>query len=560
MRRPLGACSTVHPGLPEVIPFLPDLRHLRLLLAPAVMTVGAMMCGEVVAADYTVLEARAEQAREAWKIPGISIAVVSTDGTLYSLGSGVRDVAGPARVDADTRFLIGSVSKSLSAAVVGTYVDQGRLRWDDRVVDHLPWFRLSDPWVGAETRIEDVLSHRVGVEATDWMDDVPGLSWRESVGRLRYLPQAQPFRTSLLYDNFMYSVGGQIINEIDQDYVDAARTRLFATTGMSRTLADFERVVDPRGLAACNECEIVGAGLSPARAARNIDNVSLPHVVVGDVAVASAWRHQSSVSAGSTLSSAHDLGRYLRMLLGRGQIDGRRVLSEATVAELFRPRIFSPGRRPAADDDVAGQRIAQWGQSYALGLFAGQYAGERVLHHSGGMLGASAQIALLPERGIGVVVLANQRNLDGNATVALLYEALDLALGLPPVDWITRLRPKAEGRTEDGERAAARATAATTRLADASVVGDFCHRAYGVVHVRQTADGLRVDQGPERVGALSRDRDGGFVLRWNGPRNGPIAIDFDLSASGTPLAIRFGDVRFPACPAASSAAPESSRW
>jgi CubicO group peptidase (beta-lactamase class C family) len=559
----------VHPGLSEVIPFLPDLRCLRLLLACAVMTAGATMCGEAVAADYTRLEARAAEAREAWTIPGIAIAVVSTDSTLYALGSGVRDVAAPGRVDADTRFLVGSVSKSLSAAVIGTYVDQGRLRWDDRVVDHLPWFRLSDPWVGAETRIEDVLSHRVGVEATDWMDDVPGLSWRESVSRLRHLPQARPFRTGLLYDNFMYSVGGQIVNEIDHDYADAARSRLFAATGMTRTLADFERVIDPRGVAACNECEIVGAGLSPARAARKVDNVSLPHVIAGDVAVASAWRHQSSVSAGSTLSSVNDLGRYLRLLLGRGQIDGKRVLSERTVDELLRPRIFDVDRPPApSTDDVAGQRSARWGEAYALGLFVGEYAGEKVIHHSGGMLGAAAQIALLPERGIGVVVLANQRNLDGNATTALLYEALDLALGLPTVDWIARLRPSGAGEDTDAKAATGEGEGGRTsttdsgaaRLADASVVGDFCHPAYGVVHVRTSADGLRLDQGPERVGALGRDGAGGFVLRWNGPRNAPQPIDFDMSSSGAPLAIRFGDVRFPVCPAVSAGVPESSRW
>jgi len=523
----------------------------------AVVLCGLIMAPTAIAApvDFEVLDRRVEAVRDAWQIPGMAVAVVGTDRALHVRGYGVRSANGGA-VDGDTLFMIGSVSKSIAAATVATHVDSGELHWDDRIADVLPWFRLSDPWIGAEVRLDDVLSHRVGVEATDWMDDVPHLSWRESVRRLRYLPQERPFRTGLLYDNFMHSVAGLAVAELDGDYADAVARRLFEPTGMRRSLADFERVVDTRGLAACNECEIPGGGLMPGAALRDLDNVALPHVWLEGRSQLVSWRHQSSVSAGSTLSSAEDLGRYLRMLLGKGSIDGKRVLASGTVDELLRPRIFiARDNSPAMTGyEEQQRRIEALDESYALGWFEGRYAGEPIQRHSGGMLGAASEVAMLPGKGLGVVVLANQRLYRGVASSAALYDTLDRVLGLPPVDWIGYFKAV---EAANAERAAAMLKPAVAlKPQDSRLVGDYCHPAYGMVHVRSAAGEMRIDQGEERVGALSRVTGDGFVVRWNGPRNEPRPVTFELSSDDKPLAIVVTEVRFPRCGTAAAVAKE----
>ena len=100
------------------------------------------------------------QAVRDWKVPGLAIAVVKDDSVVLAKGYGVMDLARPDPVTEHTRFAIGSTTKAMTSAALGMLVDQGKLRWDDRVIDYLPDFRMSDPYVTRELTIRDLLSHR----------------------------------------------------------------------------------------------------------------------------------------------------------------------------------------------------------------------------------------------------------------------------------------------------------------------------------------------------------------------------------------------------------------
>lgn len=102
-----------------------------------------------------------------WNAPGIAVAVVKDDQVVYAKGFGVREVGGSAPVDEHTIFAIASTSKAFTAAALGMLVDDGRLRWDDRVTEHLIGFELYDPWVTRELKIRDLLSHRSGLPRGD---------------------------------------------------------------------------------------------------------------------------------------------------------------------------------------------------------------------------------------------------------------------------------------------------------------------------------------------------------------------------------------------------------
>jgi CubicO group peptidase (beta-lactamase class C family) len=71
--------------------------------------------------------------------------------------------ANPEPVDAHTLFAIASNTKAFTAAALQQLAEQGKLKMDDRVIDHLPWFRMSDPYVTHEMRIRDLLAHRSGL-------------------------------------------------------------------------------------------------------------------------------------------------------------------------------------------------------------------------------------------------------------------------------------------------------------------------------------------------------------------------------------------------------------
>ena len=81
-------------------------------------------------------------AMEAWRVPGLALAVIADGEVVHARGYGVRDVRTGAPVDEHTLFAAGSTSKAFTSAALGLLVDEGRVSWDDRVIDHIPWFAM----------------------------------------------------------------------------------------------------------------------------------------------------------------------------------------------------------------------------------------------------------------------------------------------------------------------------------------------------------------------------------------------------------------------------------
>jgi CubicO group peptidase (beta-lactamase class C family) len=181
----------------------------------------------------------------AWKIPGLSIVVVKDGAVVLAKGYGVLEAGKPEKVNEDTIFAIGSTSKAFTAAAIGTLVDQKKIKWDDRVVDHWPEFRLSDPWVTNEIRISDLLANHSGLsEAAEEMWYGTGYDRQELIKRLAEAPITQGFRYQFQYRNVMFLAAGELIPRVTSaSWDDYVTTTLFQPLGMDRTttrLADIE--------------------------------------------------------------------------------------------------------------------------------------------------------------------------------------------------------------------------------------------------------------------------------------------------------------------------------
>jgi CubicO group peptidase (beta-lactamase class C family) len=149
-----------------------------------------------------------------YQVPGIAVGVVK-DGRLVSAkGYGVRELGKPGAVDPDTLFAIASNSKAFTTVALAILVDEGKIHWDDRVIDYLPEFRLYDPYVTREFRIHDLLTHRsgLGLGAGDLLF-FPNTDFdrKDVLYALQYLKPVTSFRSEFAYDNNLYIVAGQII-------------------------------------------------------------------------------------------------------------------------------------------------------------------------------------------------------------------------------------------------------------------------------------------------------------------------------------------------------------
>ena len=123
---------------------------------------------QAVSADHTrELDAYVAKAVTDWKVPGLAIAVVKEGRIVFAKGYGVREMGKPAPVDTQTLFAIGSTTKAMTSAAIGMLVDEGKIRWDDRVTKYLPGFQLADAYVTRELTIRDLLTHRAGLGNAD---------------------------------------------------------------------------------------------------------------------------------------------------------------------------------------------------------------------------------------------------------------------------------------------------------------------------------------------------------------------------------------------------------
>ena len=339
-----------------------------------------------------------EQSMPDWDLPGLAVRVVYRDEVIFLGGFGVKELGRDDPIDAETLFQIGSVSKSFAAGAIGALVDDGLVDWDDPIVEHLPWFRVKDPWITRSMTIRDILSHRSGMPG-DAYPVLAVMEAREAAERLSLLDNQAPLRQGYRYSNQGYGVAGLVVEAVTgMKWGDWVRQRIFTPLEMHRSAASPNEVLDDRFVATAF------LGTAPAGAVSIVDapglNVAMPHGFARDGSrrVLSWQSYDSMQSAGSVVSSVADLVNWIRMHLGGGRLDGEVVMQEATVAEMHAPQIRMD-ESIFFDDPEGG--------SYGLGWSLTSFEGRRYVSHSGGIFGFPAYVGMLPEAEVGVTVLAN---------------------------------------------------------------------------------------------------------------------------------------------------------
>ncbi|HEV8195112.1 MAG TPA: serine hydrolase [Gemmatimonadales bacterium] len=426
------------------------------------------------APDLKAFDRYVAQAVRDWRIPGLAIAVVRDDSLVFARGYGVLDLTKPTPVDVHTRFAIGSTTKAMTSAALGMLVDEGKLRWDDRVIDYLPDFRLYDPYVTRELTVRDLLTHRSGLPGTDLLWFRRDYTLDEMIRRLRFVRPESSFRSHWSYQNVVYAIGGALVAKISgMPWEDFIRTRIFAPLGMTES-----------------EPLVAGIELKP--------NVARPHADIRDTVRAVPIRTTDPVaSAGSVWSSVSDMSKWMRFILDSGRVGTRRLLTPATFTELITPQIRADQATYAASLSLARPHIF----SYALGWFVQDYQGETVWMHTGSIDGMVAIIGLLPDRRTGVYVLANRDHAE--LRHALMYKVFDLYTGKPERDWSADLLKVLSAQDRSEAPATRAAGAPSPSLPLEGYAGSYVDSTYGAVDVSVQNGVLQARFGQEELGTLA---------------------------------------------------------
>jgi CubicO group peptidase (beta-lactamase class C family) len=319
-------------------------------------------------------------------IPGAAFAITDRDRTVYATGLGVREIGKPTPVDADSQFMIASNTKGMATLLLARLVDEGRLRWDQPVTSVYPAFKLGSADTTAKVQVRHLVCACTGLPRKDmeWLFNTgPTTPASDTFVQLAATQPTSGFGEVFQYNNLMASaagyVGAHIVHpgmEVGRAFDRAMDEKIFRPLGMTVTTFDFDRAT------AGNWARPHSDGLDGKPAATLDAGMALNRAVAPFRPAGGAW------------STANDLVKYVRFELREGRLDdGRQWVTPANLLERRVPTV------PVGED-----------VTYGMGLEVNRYWGVPVVHHGGSMGGYKSDIMLVPDAGIGAVILTNADN------------------------------------------------------------------------------------------------------------------------------------------------------
>jgi CubicO group peptidase (beta-lactamase class C family) len=449
------------------------------------------------------LDGYVEKAMTRWEVPGLAIAVVKDGELILARGYGVRALGDAAPVDAETVFPIASCTKAFTSAAIARLVDDGKLQWDDRIAKHLPAFQPSSPQLTSRVTIRHALTHRTGLPTANMLWRNGAFGSQEIIARLRWFEPVAAPGERFLYNNNLYLVVGQVVEQLSGGkWNDFLHNELFAPLGMKSTVAG-------------------------SSALRGLNNVAEPHATdAGKLQRIARHCPHAIAPAGAIHSNVLDMAQWLMLHLEAGRSGGRQVLSAARMAEMHAAPQPIAAQAPG-DAKIPRAPIG----SYGLGWFFNDYAGRKVVEHSGTQTGFVSWIAMMPEARLGLVILANHHRTGLNSALrSWLFDAL---LGRPERDWSEAVRADyangyqrllREAKTQfEGKRP----PAAPPPRPLSEYAGAYESELYGRLRVTAEAD-LLIQFGTRFLGGLEHWQQDVFRATFANPRIDDWLVTFTI--------------------------------
>jgi len=423
------------------------------------------------------LDAYYEQAIADWNVPCMAVAIVQDGEIIFSKGYGTINVNTGDAVDGNSLFAIASNSKAFTATALAMLIDEGKLSWNDKVREYLPWFELYDPYVSENFTIRDLLTHRSGLRtfSGDLLWYGSDLSREEVVRNAKYLEPTFGFRGGWGYSNIMYIAAGLVIEEV---------------SGKSWDEFVKERILDPLHM---------DRTVSSTKALPGMENVSSPHNDFEDGLITIEWLNWDNIApAGAIISSANDVSKWLMFNLNKGiTADGDTLLPAKYFDQMW-----------AA---INPQGISTWSRenwpsthfkAYGLGWAMFDYHGKKVLGHGGGYDGFISNTTFVPEEGLAMVFLTNK---NSSLYYPLKFKTLDVMLNAEEeTDWSGDFLAMMDQQKEFSEKAKAKAEVERVKDSEPTLpiedyLGTYNCKMYGDTKVYMDGDQMMLDMLPTDI-------------------------------------------------------------
>ncbi len=469
----------------------------RLLLVLCFIVLPGLLLGQIITSSQ--IDVVAERTLKTFDVPGVAVAVIKDGKMVHAKGYGVRSLKTQQKVDPNTLFGIASISKAFTTASLGILVDEGKLKWDDKVIDYIPEFRMYNPYVTDEFTIRDLLTHRsgLGLGAGDLMfwPDSSDFKVADILHGMRYLKPVSGFRTKYDYDNLLYIIAGEVVARVSGKSWEAfVEERILQPLGMTQSAASWYRL-------------------------KSTDNVIDAHFVVnGKVQVIKRDMNTVFGGAAGVYSSINDLSKWAMLHLNHGKYGeglSKQLFSETVHEEMWKPQTIQ-------DVNTAPPYNRHF-SAYGLGWGLTDVKGYKQISHTGGLAGMVTQLTLFHELNLAIIVLTNQQ--EGAAFSAITNTIKDSYLGIPAADRVKQYSDDVKARKVEADKILADVASSIAeaqksggaRMDAASLEGTYKDSWFGEIIISQVNGTLRwaSKRSPRLRGKIEPYKGSTLIIRWD---------------------------------------------
>lgn len=393
-----------------------------------------------------------------WDVPGLSIAVVSEDTTIYSKGFGIKNVETKERVNDSTLFSIASSTKSFTTSLATILSDEGIIDLDKPVNNLDPELEWYNDDLTKHVTLRDMMTHRTGIPRQKFFT-LNILDRPERVLKsLKYFEPTNNLRYKFSYSNEMYTIAGELMSRITgKSWKELISEKILNPLGMNNTLFSMSEI-------------------------NNKSNFASPYIDWGD-GIEPLDLHNADMlaAAGAMISNVKDLSKWVSLWINRWNINGQPLLPTDKVVAMLAPQ--TPITTFTRDKEIINQ-------SYGLGWFVESYRGHLHIHHGGVLYGYTSLVSFLPREKYGIVILCNMNNTKVPEILArTIYDKL---LELEDIDWNKRAYDYFQRVIAYYEKLELdeKSNQKEIQYDAAKYVGHYQSDGYGELFVKQEADSL----------------------------------------------------------------------
>jgi len=442
------------------------------------------------------IDALVEKSLAKFEVAGVGIAIVKDGKIIYNKGFGVKNIETKQPVDAYTNFAIASNSKAFTTAALAILEDEGKLKWTDKVKDHLPEFKMYNDYVTENFNILDLLTHRsglgLGVGDLMFFPDGSNFTVKDVLTSFQHFKPVSAFRTQFDYDNLLYIVAGEVIAKVSgMSYEEFVQKRIIATLQMDHTY--------------------VGSLLK----AKN--NLATPHSTQsGTIKTIDAFDIGIGSAAGGIYSNVTDMSKWMITRLNKGKYgtDLKSTLfSLKNHNEMWRLHTVEPNN--------SNPRYNSHFNGYGLGWGLSDEKGNLKVTHTGGLPGMLSIVTMYPDMNLGIVILTNTENGGGGLFTAVTNTIADSYLGLDDFGWTDKISSWMSKNKNTGDDISKKvwekvASEKNTKIKSENFIGIYEDMWFGKIEIFEKDKQLFIKsyRSPKLNGPMAFYNSNTFAVKW----------------------------------------------